>query len=50
MRDGKDRYLQFIPHVHKLFMRALEHDTMAPLKQWFAAHDFDIARKLDIKK
>lgn len=50
MRDGKDRYLQFIPHVHMLFMRALDDNALAPLKQWFADHDFDIAGKLDIKK
>lgn len=49
-RDGKDRYLQFIPHVHKLFLRALDDKRLAPLKQWFADHDFDIAQPLNIRK
>ncbi len=45
-RDGKDRYLQFIPHVHKLFMESLNAPALAPLKQWFADHHVDIARPL----
>lgn len=41
-RDGKDRYLQFIPHVHKLFMQAVNDPALAPLKQWFADNGIDI--------
>lgn len=46
MRDGKDRYLQFIPHVHKLFMQAVNDPALAPLKGWFDAEGLDIARPL----
>lgn len=48
VRDGKPRYLQWIPHVHKLFLRALNEPALAPLKQWFAAHNFDIEKPLNI--
>jgi N-acetylmuramate 1-kinase len=47
-RDGKDRYLQFIPHVHKLFMKALNDPALAPLKGWFEVQGFDIAAPLKI--
>lgn len=43
VRDGKDRYLQFIPHVHKLFMQNLSHPALATLKAWFEVQGFDIA-------
>jgi len=46
VRDGKDRYLQFIPHVHKLFMRALSDPALAALKAWFDKNGFDISRPL----
>ncbi|MBI1215346.1 MAG: phosphotransferase [Alphaproteobacteria bacterium] len=49
-RDGKERYLQFIPHVHGLFMQSLEDPALKPLKDWFAAQGIDIAAPLDIKK
>ncbi len=45
-RDGKDRYLQFIPHVHTLFMQAVNDPALAPLKDWFAAQGIDIATPL----
>lgn len=45
-RDGKDRYLQFIPHVHKLFMQSVNDPALAPLKQWFADNKIDIALPL----
>jgi aminoglycoside/choline kinase family phosphotransferase len=41
-RDGKERYLQFIPHVHKLFMEAVNDPALAPLKQWFTDNRIDI--------
>lgn len=50
VRDGKERYLQWIPHVHKLFMKAINQPELAPLKAWFAKHEFDIAAPLHIKK
>ncbi len=43
VRDGKDRYLQFIPHVHKLFMNAVNDPALATLKAWFEVQGFDIA-------
>ena len=33
-RDGKDRYLQFLPHVQKLFLKSLEDPVLAPLSDW----------------
>ncbi len=48
VRDGKPRYLQWIPHVHKLFLNALNEPALAPLKQWFHAHAFDIEKPLNI--
>ena len=50
VRDGKERYLQWIPHVHKLFMKAVSQPELAPLKAWFEANNFDIAAPLHIKK
>lgn len=46
VRDGKDRYLQFVPHVHKLFMRALHDPALATLKNWFSENNIDIAKGL----
>lgn len=43
VRDNKDRYLQFIPHVHKLFMNAINDPALATLKAWFDVQGFDIA-------
>lgn len=47
-RDGKERYLQFIPHVHKLFNKTLENTVLLPLKLWFQEHNIDM--KQEIKK
>ncbi len=49
VRDGKERYLQWIPHVHMLFMKAVNQPELAPLKAWFAANNFDIGQLIDIK-
>ena len=48
VRDKKERYLQFIPHVHKLFMNALNDPALKPLKNWFDANNIDIAATLKI--
>jgi aminoglycoside/choline kinase family phosphotransferase len=48
VRDKKDRYLQFIPHVHKLFMKALNDPALKPLKAWFDGNGIDIAATLKI--
>lgn len=42
MRDGKNQYLKFMPHVHKLFMETLRTPEMTSLKQWFRKNKFDI--------
>lgn len=42
VRDGKDRYLKFIPHVHRLFISSLNAPVMKPLHQWFKDHHIDI--------
>ena len=46
VRDGKDRYLKFIPHVHKLFISSLDNPVLKPLKQWFKDHNIDIRSPL----
>jgi len=46
VRDGKDRYLQFIPHVHKLFIQSLDNPVLQPLNQWFKDHNIDIRSPL----
>jgi hypothetical protein len=46
VRDGKDRYLQFIPHVHKLFTQSLDHPVLKPLDDWFRDHNIDIRSPL----
>lgn len=47
-RDGKERYLQWVPHVHKLFNNTLEDPVVLPLKKWFQEHGIDM--KQEIKK
>jgi aminoglycoside/choline kinase family phosphotransferase len=46
VRDGKDRYLKFVPHVHKLFLNALDTPTLTPLRDWFKKNDIDIRSPL----
>ncbi len=48
VRDRKDRYLQFIPHVHKLFMNALNDPALKSLKDWFDGNGIDIGAPLKI--
>ncbi len=45
-RDGKDRYLKFIPHVHKLFVESLDNPLLKPLDEWFRGHRIDIRSPL----
>jgi aminoglycoside/choline kinase family phosphotransferase len=37
-RDGKPRYLQFMPRVWKLLEGDLAHPAMAPVRAWFDTH------------
>jgi N-acetylmuramate 1-kinase len=37
-RDGKDRYLDFLPRMWGLLERDLAHPGLAPLKEWFDQH------------
>ncbi len=46
MRDGKDRYLKFIPHVRKLFMKSLADPALKPLKEWFENQKINIGESL----
>ncbi|MBU6475521.1 MAG: phosphotransferase [Alphaproteobacteria bacterium] len=45
-RDGKARYLRFIPHVHRLFVLSLGNPILKPLDQWFRDHHIDIRSPL----
>jgi aminoglycoside/choline kinase family phosphotransferase len=42
-RDGKPRYLDYIPRVWKMLERDLTHPALAPVAKWF---DANIPRKL----
>ena len=46
-RDGKSRYLDFIPRVWKAMERDLEHPALAPVAQWFDANIPAELRKAD---
>ena len=35
-RDGKPHYLQHLPRVWRLMERALQHEAVAPLQDWFS--------------
>ncbi len=37
-RDGKPRYLDFLPRMWRLLERDLAHPALAPVADWFAAH------------
>ncbi|MBB6190219.1 hypothetical protein FHS51_000422 [Sphingobium wenxiniae] len=37
-RDGKPRYLSFLPRMWGLLERDLAHPALAPVAEWFAAH------------
>jgi hypothetical protein len=47
VRDGKERYLQWIPHVQKLFVAAVDDPALRPLKQWLDDHKLDIRAPLN---
>lgn len=44
-RDGKPRYLDFLPRMWGLLERDLEHPGLAPLKDWFDGHIPTAVRK-----
>ncbi|HUD93636.1 MAG TPA: aminoglycoside phosphotransferase, partial [Sphingobium sp.] len=37
-RDGKPRYLSYLPRMWDLLERDLAHPALAPVAQWFAAN------------
>lgn len=37
-RDGKERYLSFLPRMWELLERDLAHPDLAPVQHWFDAH------------
>jgi aminoglycoside/choline kinase family phosphotransferase len=37
-RDGKPKYLAFLPRMKRMLARNLEQPSMEPLKVWFASH------------
>ena len=39
-RDGKPAYLKHLPRIELYFAASLEHQAMAPIAAFFAAHDF----------
>lgn len=49
-RDEKERYLDFLPHVHNLFTGALAHEELKPLVEWFEKHKIDYDQIPDIDR
>ena len=49
-RDEKERYLGFLPHVHGLFVRALQQNELKPLVAWFEKHKIDIEQIPDVDR
>jgi aminoglycoside/choline kinase family phosphotransferase len=46
-RDGKERYLSFLPRMWALLERDLAHPDLAPVKHWFDTHiPSDVRHKL----
>jgi aminoglycoside/choline kinase family phosphotransferase len=44
-RDGKERYLSFLPRMWGLLERDLAHPALAPVRQWFDTHIPQESRK-----
>lgn len=49
-RDGKDRYLQFLPHVQKLFLKSLEHPALAPFNDWVRKYKVPVKSRFQNSK
>lgn len=49
-RDGKDRYLEFIPHVRSLMMQSLQRPGLEELAQWFVRSGIDFSKPLSVEK
>lgn len=49
-RDEKARYLDFLPHVHKLFLNAMQQKEMEPLVAWFEKYKIDFEQTPDIDR
>ena len=47
-RDGKRQYLRFLPHVHGLFLRAVDKESLKPLLKWFETYEINIKDHPDI--
>ena len=46
-RDGKARYLDYLPRTWAMLDRSLRHPALAPVADWFAAHLPPVARRLE---
>lgn len=46
VRDDKEHYLSYIPHVQKLLQETLRQPGMRILEEWFAEYDIDLAEPL----
>lgn len=49
-RDEKERYLHFLPHVHSLFVKALQHNELKPLLSWAEKHKIDFEQIPDVDR
>jgi aminoglycoside/choline kinase family phosphotransferase len=49
VRDGKSRYLQFIPRVADYLRAGLDDPVLAPLRAWFDSHKISFDAALHIE-
>ena len=45
-RDGKDHYLDYLPHVQNLLLSSLQNPVLEPLKKWFDKHEIDLTKRI----
>jgi len=48
--NGKDRYLQFVPHLWNMLNRTLQHPRLQPIRQWLATNFPENLRRLPTRK
>lgn len=45
-RDGKDKYLRFLPHVRKLMLSSLADPVLKPMRDWLDSHNIDLEKEI----
>jgi len=47
-RDGKNKYLQFLPHVQNLLVKSMQTPIMKPLNNFFEQNNIDLTKTVNI--